>query len=409
MTDQLVRRLYRPLIRQHFEKHRQMMFLMGPRQVGKTTLSLSLKQSMGSDLTYLNWDNLDQRETLLKGPAAIADALAIEKARAAPPILVLDEIHKYSDWKILLKGFFDTYAHSGEVSVVVTGSARLDVYKAGGDSLMGRYFRYRIHPFSCAELITSDPADSLLRPPARLSDDQFDALMRFGGFPEPFLKGEETFFRSWSQLRLQQLFFEDIRDLTRIQELKQMELLALLLSRQVGSLSSYTSLSKKVRVSVETVRRWMTTLALLYYSFSIQPWSKNITRSLLKEPKVYLWDWSLVESKGARAENFVASHLLKACHYWFDKGEVEFSLHFLRDKQKREVDFLVARDGEPWFLVEVKKSSGSISPHLHYFFEETGARHAFQVVMDEEYQEVDCFSFSRPVSVPARTFLSQLV
>ncbi len=409
MAQTIIRRLYRPLIRRHFEKHRQMLFLMGPRQVGKTTLCLSLPNAIHTDFTYLNWDNLEHRELILKGPGEIAKALDFQKARKNPPLLLLDEIHKYSDWKILLKGFFDTYSHSGEAQIVVTGSARLDVYKAGGDSLMGRYFRYRIHPFSCAELLTSDPADALVRPPRKLDDAQFDALIQFGGFPEPLFKGEMEFYRNWSKLRLQQLFYEDVRDLTRIQEIKQMELLATFLSKQAGSLLSYTSLSKKVRVSSETIRRWMSTLTQLYYCFSIQPWSKNITRSLLKEPKVYLWDWSLVKDEGARAENFIAAHLLKACHYWTDNGEGDFELYFLRDKEKREVDFLVTKDGKPWFLVEVKKSKNSFSASLEYFFKQTGAKHAFQVVMDAEYQDIDCFSYKKPVSVPARTFLSQLV
>ena len=409
MEDKIIRRLYRPLIRRHFEKNRQMMFLMGPRQVGKTTLCLSLQDTIQSDFTYLNWDNVSHRETLLEGPLAIAKVMNLDKPRKIPPLLGLDEIHKYSEWKTLIKGFFDTYSHSGEVRIVVTGSARLDVYKAGGDSLMGRYFRYRIHPFSCAELLTSDPLQSLIRPPEKIQDPQFDALLQFGGFPEPLFRGENDFYQKWSQLRLQQLFYEDIRDLTRIQEIKQMELFAVMLGRQVGSPFSYTSMSKKVRVSLETARRWLSTLTLLYYSFSIQPWSKNISRSLLKEPKVYLWDWSQVPDPGARAENFVASHLLKACHYWSDRGDGNFGLYFLRDKEKREVDFVVVKDDKPWFLVEVKKAEGKLSPHLHYFFKATGSQHAFQVVIDEEYEDIDCFSYERPISVPARTFLSQLI
>jgi len=406
MTQSHIRRLYYPLIKQHFDKYRQMLFLMGPRQVGKTTLCLSFPEE-GS--VYLNWDNLNHREILIEGPMAIAKMLKLDLAREVAPLLVLDEIHKFSDWKTLLKGFFDTYTHSREIKIVVTGSARLDIYKAGGDSLMGRYFRYRIHPFSCGELLRTTLSKSLIHPPIKIEEEQFNALIQFGGFPEPLFKGEIEFYRNWSRLRLQQLFYEDIRDLTRIQEIKQLELLAALLSKQVGALFNYSSLAKKVRVSAETVRRWMNTLTLLYYSFSIQPWKTNITRSLLKDPKVYLWDWSLIQDEGARSENFIASHLLKACHFWSDKGEGFFELYFLRDKEKREVDFLVTKDEKPWFLVEVKKSRQALSPHLEYFHKATGAKHAFQVTLDDPFQEIDCFSYTQPVIVPAKTFLSQLI
>lgn len=400
------RRLYLPLIQYHFKKNRQMLFLMGPRQVGKTTLCLSFPDD-GS--LYLNWDNLDHREILLGGPRSIAKALKLEIARENPPQLILDEIHKYSDWKTLLKGFFDTYSHSGEIQIIVTGSARLDVYKAGGDSLMGRYFRYRIHPFTCGELLRSDVASTLTSFPKQIEEEKFLALWSFGGFPEPLFKGEASFYRSWSTLRMQQLFYEDLRDLTRIQDIKQMELLSVFLSKQVGSLLNYTSLANKVRVSSETIRRWISALAMLYFSFSISPWKKNVTRSLLKDPKVYLWDWSMVHDEGPRSENFIASHLLKACHFWTDRGEGTFKLYFVRNKQKREVDFLVAKDDTPWFLVEVKKSKAPLSPDLEYFQKEIGAKHAFQVVIDAPYQDIDCFSYTRPAIVPAKTFLSQLI
>ena len=113
--------------------------------------------------------------------------------------------------------------------------------------------------------------------------------------------------------------------------------------------------------------------------------------------------------EGNRVETFVACHLLKAVEGWTDLGIGDFELFYLRDKKKREVDFLVVRDGEPWFLVEVKKSDESISPNLAFYQKATGARHAFQVVYDAPYVDVDCFSRTDPVVVPARTFLSQLL
>ena len=351
-----LRRIYLPLILNHFKNFRQMLFLMGPRQVGKTTLSLHLKNDLNGDFYYLNWDNIDHRKIILGGPKAIADELNLNKARKNPPLVVFDEIHKYNGWKNLLKGFFDTYAHAGEVHIIVTGSARLDIFKQGGDSLMGRYFRYRIHPFSVAELLKEPIIETEISSPCKISDEMFNRLYSYGGFPEPYILNSMNFFERWKQLRLQQLFFEEIRDTTRVHEIQQMELLALNLREQSGSLMNYSSLSVKVRVSIETIRRWIAILNQLYYCFILRPWSKNINRSLLKEPKIYLWDWSMIEDPGAKAENFIASHLLKACHYWTDRGIGQYDLYFIRDKEKREVDFLVVKNNHPWFLVEVKTS-----------------------------------------------------
>jgi predicted AAA+ superfamily ATPase len=404
-----LRRLYQDLVIQHFRVNRQMLFLMGPRQVGKTTISQHIHQIMGADFYYLNWDNVEHRAIILKGPKAIASYIEHSRARKIPPLLVLDEIHKFTDWKDFLKGFFDTYASSGEVSIVVTGSARLDAYHFGGDSLMGRYFRYRIHPLSVAELMEEKIIEQEIRAPQKISSAMWEGLYTFGGFPEPLTKNNAIFYAKWKQLRLQQLFYEEVRDISRIFEVKQMELLALVLTQQVGGAVNYTNLANKIRVSSETIRRWLSILNQLYFCFSIQPWSKNVARSLLKEPKVYLCDWSLVDDPGAKAENFVAAHLLKACHFWTDSGMGVYGLHFLRDKDKREIDFLVTKNDEPWFLVEVKSSNVSLSPNLEYFQKQIGAKHAFQVVMDLPYEEIDCFKYIRPVVVPAKTFFAQLV
>ena len=239
---------------------------------------------------------------------------------------------------------------------------------------------------------------------------KFLNLLNWGGFPEPYLKQEQRFYNRWTRLRKQQLLREDIRELSNIQELGQLELLATLLQHQAGELTSYSTLAKKTRVSVDTIRRWIVTLESLYYCFSIRPWTKNITRSLLKEPKYYLWDWSQCTDKGARNENFIASHLLKAVHYWTDQGLGEYELYFLRDKDKREVDFLVSKNQKPWFMVEVKSSiKEKLSPTLAVFQKQLSLKHVFQVAMDGDYVDQDIFTLDKPTIVPAKTFLSQLV
>ena len=381
-----------------------MIFVVGPRQVGKTTLCTGLY----AKADYFNWDNQDHRASIVSGPASVAEEAGLNQLLKNPKIIVFDEIHKYSKWKEFLKGFYDV--HGTKAKIVVTGSSRLDTFKKGGDSLMGRYFLYHLHPFSVREIIEPDISDGEIQAPKKINDQLFQTLYQFGGFPEPYLRRNVRFSNRWKRLRQQQLFTEDIRDFTRVQEIHQIELLAQILKSQSGQLVNYSTLSKKVRVSVDTIRRWIKTLESLYYCFSIQPWYKNVARSLLKQPKVYLWDWSLLSDDGIKTENFVASHLLKAVHWWTDNGLGEYGLYFLRDKNQREVDFLVTKNRAPWFLVEAKANQQKkIHKALFHFKKQIHAEHAFQAVFSMDHIQADCFNVKEPTIVPLKTLLSQLV
>ncbi|MCL4417272.1 MAG: ATP-binding protein [Actinobacteria bacterium] len=384
-----------------------MIFLSGPRQSGKTTVSLMAKE-FTSQFLYLNWDNLDHRRIILEGVESVAEFSELYKLSSDKPIIVFDEIHKYGKWKTFLKGFFDTYKE--KVKIIVTGSSRLDIYKKGGDSLMGRYFSYRLHQLSLAELHRTDLSENEISEPFKSDSSDFEKLLKNGGFPEPFIKNDTRFLNRWKTLRQEQLIREDIRDLSRIQELGQIEILAEILKHQAGQLTSYSNIAKKINVSPDTIRRWIKTLQSFFYCFTVKPWSKNIPRSLIKEPKIYLWDWINIEEEGSRMENLVASHLLKAVNFWTDRGFGHYDLWFVRDKEKREIDFLVSHDKKPWFLVEVKLSSkNDISKNLAYFQDKIKAKHAFQVVFDMDYISKDCFKYSNPIIVPAQTFLTQLI
>lgn len=397
-------RLYDAILADHLATNRQMAFVAGPRQVGKTTTCRNHAHS------YANWDNVDHREQILAGPAKLAGGLGLDRLAEAVPVALFDELHKYPRWKQFLKGFFDTYAD--RVRIIVTGSSRLDVARRGDDSLMGRYFRYRMHPFSVAETLHQDIPDpkQIVRPPQEIAAADFEALWRHGGYPEPFLKRDGRFSRRWQSLRLEQLVREDIRDMTQIQQLDQLESLVHLLAGRSAHQVVYGNLAQTVRVSADTVRRWIDVLRHLHLGFLVRPWFKSVARSLRKEPKWFLRDWASIADAGDKAETFVACHLLKAVEGWNDLGLGNFELGYLRDKQGREVDFVVAREGKPWFLVEVKQQDASLSKALGYYQKQLGTPFAFQVVLDADYRHADCFAEPRgPVVVPARTFLSQLL
>jgi predicted AAA+ superfamily ATPase len=379
-----------------------MAFLSGPRQVGKTTLAEML---VGDRL--INWDDADERRLLLAGPAEVARHFGLDRLQPTPPLVGFDELHKFGRWKSFLKGFFDSYGK--QARVLVTGSSRLEVFQRGGDSLMGRYLPYRIHPFSVGELARTELPAETIRPPSAVKDAEYAALREHGGYPEPFLRRDRRFTLRWGDLRLQQLLREDVRDLTRVKELGQLEVLARLLVERSATQLVYSNLATDVQVSVDTVRRWVETFRALHLGFLVRPWFRNVAKALRKEPRWFLLDWSRIEDPGARAETFVACHLQKAIDAWNDLGFGRYELRYLRDKEQREVDFIVVKDRQPWFLVEVKNSAERLSPALGYFQSQTKAPHAFQVTLDMDYVNADCFRERQPIVVPARTFLSQLI
>lgn len=321
----------------------KMVFLGGPRQVGKTTLALQLlKTESANHPAYLNWDQVKNKKRILEG------YLPTEE-----PLIIFDEIHKYLRWRNLIKGHYDQ--HKNEHSFLVTGSARLDYYRKGGDSLQGRYHFYRLHPLSLFEINKNPTASDL------------EQLLTFGGFPEPFLKGEKRHWNRWQNERAGRVIQEDLLSLEKVKEVSLIESLMAMLPERVGSILSVNSLREDLLVKFETVDRWITIFDNLFYSFRISPFLVKGLRSAKKEKKIYLWDWSLIESKGIRFENLVASNLLKYCHYQNDVFGEKYALSFLRDSQKREIDFIVTNNQRPVFAVECKSGERELSSNIRYF------------------------------------------
>ena len=355
------------VIKKAIEK--KMVFLGGPRQVGKTTLALDLlksfeKQKYSSKKrlqtvnekhpAYLNWDHPHIASQIRKGQLPPNESF-----------IIIDEIHKYARWRNLVKGIYDT--EKSYRKILITGSARLDYYRKGGDSLMGRYRYFRLHPFSLMEL-TKNPDQQTL-----------EDLLKYSGFPEPLFQQNEREWRIWQKDRISHVVKEDLRDLESVKEISLIEHLVELLPNRVGSLLSIKSLKEDLSVDHKTVERWLYILENLYFCFRVSPYGSNKIRAVKKKQKIYLWDWSLIPEQGPRFENLVASQLLKYCHFLEDTEGYTMELRYLRDTSGREVDFVVLQDKKPLFAVECKSGKKSISKAIEYFKERTNIPYWYQV------------------------------
>jgi predicted AAA+ superfamily ATPase len=347
-----------PTIEEFLQK--KMVFLGGPRQVGKTTLCLSfLKNADVRNPAYLNWDDLESRTLLRQGKLPNA------------PLLVIDEVHKYKLWRQLVKGFFDK--NKGYQNFLVTGSARLDHYRRGGDSLLGRYRYLRLHPLSVNELQLQNSAD-------------VKVLLEMGGFPEPFFSQSMKERKLWGRERLYRIINDDVADLENLKDFTRIELLAETLESRVGSLLSIRSFEEDLSASSKTIASWVDILDRVYFSFRISPFGPPKIRAVKKSQKLYLWDWSEVTSSGGRFENLVACQLLKYCHYLEDTEGEKMELRFLRDIDGREIDFVVLKNKLPIFAVECKTGERHVSKAIHYFKERTKIQKFYQVHLgDADY------------------------
>ena len=328
----------------------KMVFISGPRQVGKTTLGKSL---LGETGTYLNWDFADHREKILQG-----------QWPQQKGILVLDEIHKFPKWRNLLKGLYDVLGD--RLTILVTGSAKLDAYRRSGDSLQGRYHHYRLHPISISEL--------------GWSEDGLQALIKYGGFPEPFFSSSESKANRWRKEYRTRIVREEMVSLEQFNDLGSIELLAMRIPDLVGGVLSINSLREDLQVAHKTVDKWLRALDSLYYTFKLLPFGSPQIRAVKKEKKIYLWDWSLIRNEGARFENWIASEISHFIHLREDTLGEDWELQFFRDTEKREVDFVLLKDFKPFAFIECKLSETNISPNLKY--------------LKAKFKDINCFQIN---------------
>lgn len=342
---------------------KKMVLIGGPRQCGKTTLSKEIlgKFPYKSDCVgkYLLWDDDEDRAYTMK--------------KAWPSnvqLVVLDELHKFKRWRNWLKGTFDKQRL--ERSFLVTGSARLDLYRRGGDSLLGRYHYWRLHPFSLSEI-----------PDGISKTDALDRLLKVGGFPEPFLQNDPIEAKRWRRERLDRVLREDVRELEAIQDLSSLRLLVDALRGRVGSSVVASNIAGDLQVAPQTVTRWLGILSAMYVCFPVYPVSRNMPRAIQRPPKVYFYDNADVQGDdGAVYENLVATHLLKRLHYLEDRYGTHYELGYIRDKEKREVDFVIIKDGKIDELVEAKVSDRNPTTSLKYYTKLLKPRRSVQIVLN---------------------------
>lgn len=359
----------------------KMVFVSGPRQCGKTTLAKNILEQADSEKnkSYLNWDFGADREYILK-----------EQFPAGAGLLVLDEIHKYSRWRQVVKGLYDKRNH--ELDILVTGSGMLDYYRHGGDSLQGRYHSYRLHPFTLNEVGKGDKDDLL-------------ALFHFGGFPEPFQLASERETKRWSRDYRSRIINEELRSLENVKDISLLELLAIRLPDLVGSPLSINAIRQDLQVNHQTVSRWLLMLERLYMIFRIYPFGAPNIRAVKKEAKHFHFDWTVLEDEGNRFENLVACHILKWTHLQQDINGQDIQLCYFRDIDRREIDFVITKDSQPIQFIECKLKGKEINPALKYMKKRFPAAEAIQLSLHRE----DNFMTKDGIHVrPANEFLMTL-
>lgn len=365
--------------------HSKMLFLAGPRQIGKTYLAREQLRKQGCPQLYYNFDIPQISEQFRQDPFFFQSAA--RQLNMARPWVVFDEIHKRSKWKNELKGIYDQSIES--FNLIVTGSARLDLLRSSGESLAGRYFLFRIFPIGLQEYTDNlrtqfkftnfkefiQILESETSAPSELED-----LLELGGFPDPLSQGSKAYRNKWALDYRRLVLREDLKDLSRIMEIDRVEKLWSLLPERVGSPLSVRSLQEDLSASHEAISTWLLNLEKLYSIYSLAPYSKKIARSVKKEKKIYLMDWALHLDESKRFENFVISSLLRSTAVWTDTGQGNFGLFYLRNARGQEADFLITKDEQPWILGDVKLSSTAIDKHLYDMSEQLGGVPVVQII-----------------------------
>jgi len=375
---------------------RQMRFISGPRQSGKTTIAKIQLERTNCNNFYYNWDLKEVRDRFRQNSNFLKeDLLKINKNDKL--WVCFDEIHKMPDWKNILKGFFDNY--EDKVNFIVTGSAKLDFFRRSGDSLAGRYFIFRLYPLILAEITGKKVEDIVPELTAEKTIEKFisgerdaqnilEQILKFGSFPEPFINNSEYFLKKWHESYFERIIYEDIRSISGIQKIRKLEDLTYLLPSKIGSPLSINSLKKDLELNFNTVVNYLKYLFLTFVIFEIQPYKKNLKRLIKKEKKIYLYDFSLIPDEAAKFENFVAHELKTRIELWNEITNDKFELFFIRTRDKKETDFLIIKNSKPFFLCEAKLQSTEIENHHYLHSRHLGQIPFIQIIKKENVLKV---------------------
>lgn len=352
---------------------RQMRFIAGPRQAGKTTAAKDKLNISNCNELYYNWDKKEVRDRYRKETDFLSKDL-LNKTYPKKIWACFDEIHKMPKWKNILKDFFDTYEK--KLTFIVTGSAKLDMFRRAGDSLAGRYLLFKINPLILSEVLgkslnTILPENSAVETIEKFiaskkhEQEMMERILNFSGFPEPLLNGNEIFSKKWHSDYLERIVKEDLRELSSIHQLEKVMDLIYLLPSKIGVPLSINSLKEDLELNFNTVKNYINYLILTYVLFEVPPYRKRNTRLIKKERKVYFFDWVMVENEAKRFENYVALELKARVDLWNDSVKDSFGLSFVRTRDGDETDFLITKNNVPYLLFEAKSSSSAIDKH-HY-------------------------------------------
>lgn len=391
-------------------EEKKMVFLAGPRQVGKTTIAKEIAKKYKNSI-YFNWDIISDQQKIIKNPTFFEQINRIDKSI---PLVVLDEIHKYKKWKNYLKGIYDEFY--SDYSFLISGSGRLDIYQKGGDSLAGRYLMFHLFPFTISELShTNRNFSDFIKNPINDFDinhkkstrNIWDNLAQFSGFPDPFTRATKTFWTKWSRNYNKQIIYEDIRNLSNIKNINDVGLLFSLLPSKIGSPISINNIANDLQVAFDTVKNWLNLFDISYLTFRILPWTRKINRAITKEKKLYLFNYPLIQDIGAKFENMVSLELYRAINNWNEKGYGNFDLHYIKNKEQEEVDFLISNNNLPILIIEAKNSDVQPTKALINFQNNLNVP-AVQLVNQENIYKINKNKANKILITTAHYWLSSL-
>jgi len=363
---------------------RQMRFITGPRQCGKTTIAMQKLEAEKCAELYFNWDDKDVKKRYRDNEAFLPrTGLKIKKW------VCFDEIHKMPKWKNILKGVFDT--REKEYNFIITGSARLDAFRKSGDSLASISFLFKLNPIILGEYISADAGHiapegsaedfitkSINR--SKTAGRAMEELLTHSGFPEPLIKNSDKFTKMWNEGYFERVIKEDMRDLSAVHFLEKASDLVYLLPAKVGSPLSVDSLVEDLELNHKTIRRYINHLMLNFLIFDLAPYTGKIKRLNKKARKVYFYNYSIIQDEAAKFENFAAIELKTRVDLWNTSTADKYDMFYLRNREKKETDFLITKNNKPYLMAEVKLSETKMEQHHKRFSQELGKIPVVQIL-----------------------------